>query len=327
MNPVSTDESGLSVLDSRMETAIDWMVLLTSGHADDTQKADFEVWLSSDARNAEAWRRIEKLLARPVEQLRQVSNRVPVNTAFVQQITSVQPAVTRRKLLRGSVALTAMVSAGVLWQASGEQADYRTDTGERQRRRLADGSWLDMNACTSVQDLSDTSSRCLRLLQGQMLIEVAQQPTPFLIKTDNSVVEANGRVMVWQDSHRSLVAALSKDIRVVHGRRGERILHPGEAVWIEKSGLRTHQGSSPFANTAWVDGVLEVSDASLGDVITLLKPYLPGYVRVSPAAAELRVFGVFQLDQPALLTTLADVLPIRVARLGSWVANIDLANT
>lgn len=327
MSRVAADEAELSLLDSRMETAIDWMVLLTSGHADDAQKADFEIWLASDARNVEAWRRIEKLLARPVEQLRQVSNRVPVNTAFVQQITSVQPAVTRRKLLRGGVALTAMVSAGALWQASSDQTDYRTEVGERQRRRLADGSWLDLNACTSLQDLSHSGSRCLRLLEGQMLIDVAQKATPFLIKTDRSEVEANGRVMVWRDRNRSLIAALTADIRVLHGRGSEQLLHPGEAVWIEKSGLRKHQGSSPFASTAWVDGVLEVTDASLGDVITLLKPYLPGYVRVSPAAAELRVFGVFQLDQPALLGTLADVLPIRVARLGSWVANVDLANS
>jgi transmembrane sensor len=326
MSRVSTDEAGLSPLGSRMEVAIDWMVLLTSGHADDVQKADFEIWLSIDARNAEAWRRIEKLLAQPVEQLRQVSNRVPVNTAFVQQITSVQPAVTRRKLLRGGVALTAMVSAGALWQASGEQVDYRTDVGERQHRRLADGSWLDMNACSSLQDLSD-NRRCLRLLQGQMLIDVAQQTTPFLIKTDHCEVEANGRVMVWRDRNRSLVAALTADSRVLHGRGSEQLLHPGDAVWVEKSGLRKHQGSSPFASTAWVDGVLDVTDASLGDVIRLLKPYLPGYVRVSPAAAELRVFGVFQLDQPALLGTLAEVLPIRVARLGSWVANVDLANS
>lgn len=324
MNRLLPQEAPPSTLDSRMEAAIDWMVLLTSGHAHENQKADFDAWLQNDPRNHEAWQRIEKLLARPVEQLRQASTRTPVNTALVQQVIG-QPLVTRRKLLRSGVAFTAVVSTGALWLAAHEHADYCTEMGERQRHRLEDGSWLNINACTRIQHQAAKCARSLRLLHGQILLDVAPQTAPFLLKTPHGFIEAEGQVMLWQDRKRSMVTALSASVSVIHEQGEKTLLQPGDAVWIEKLGLRRHYDTAPFSSTAWVDGMLEVSDASLGDVIAVLKPYLPGYVRVSPAAADVRVFGVFQLDQPELLTTLADVLPIRVARLGPWVASVDVA--
>ncbi|MCS5514721.1 hypothetical protein NWF32_01095 [Pseudomonas qingdaonensis] len=86
---------------------------------------------------------------------------------------------------------------------------------------------------------------------------------------------------------------------------------------------------SPLGNEqgrldAWMEGRLEVDDASLGSVIDALRPYRYGVLRVSPAAAQLRVFGVFPLDDSdRALQSLAQVLPISVEAFGP-ITLIDL---
>jgi len=50
-------------------------------------------------------------------------------------------------------------------------------------------------------------------------------------------------------------------------------------------------------------------------VIEALRPYRPGVLRLDPAIAQLRVSGLFRLDNPQqVLDTLARTLPIRIAR-------------
>lgn len=312
-----------SILDVCTEAAVDWMVLLTSGHAADNQREAFEQWLQSDARNGDAWRRVENLLDKPLHQLRQASGRMPLNAVAIQKMAAPRPRLSRRKLLRGSLALVAGASAGMLWQETRSQADYRTVTGQRQRYRLTDGSWLDLNADTAVQQNFSDSRRLIHLLHGQMVLEIADDQRPFSIKTAFADIAATGHFMLWRDGARSLVTALSDGVRVTHWQGVQQLLAKGESFWIEKQRLR-QDDEHLFASTAWLDGVLEVHDAPLGDVLVLLKPWLPGYVRLSPAAARLRVFGIFQLEQPALLQVLAETLPIRIKNMGSWIAHIDV---
>ncbi|MNW02060.1 fec operon regulator FecR [compost metagenome] len=60
-------------------------------------------------------------------------------------------------------------------------------------------------------------------------------------------------------------------------------------------------------------------------MIDALRPYQRGYIRLAPAARDLRVQGVFPLDQPQhALEALAEALPISVERYGPWLMLIDL---
>ena len=61
-------------------------------------------------------------------------------------------------------------------------------------------------------------------------------------------------------------------------------------------------------------------------VVAALRAYRRGMLRVSPAAAQLRVLGTFPLDDTDLaLKALADTLPITVDRYRSgWMVVIDV---
>ena len=71
-------------------------------------------------------------------------------------------------------------------------------------------------------------------------------------------------------------------------------------------------------------------DEPLGQLIEALRPYRAGLLRVSPQAAQLRVYGVFALDDSdRTLRSLAETLPVQVNRHGFWLTTVDVrsANT
>ncbi|MNE40911.1 fec operon regulator FecR [compost metagenome] len=64
-------------------------------------------------------------------------------------------------------------------------------------------------------------------------------------------------------------------------------------------------------------------DEPLHAVLDALRPYQRGYIRVAPAVRDIRVQGVFPLDQPQqALAALAEALPISVERYGPWLMMI-----
>ncbi|MNT77877.1 fec operon regulator FecR [compost metagenome] len=71
--------------------------------------------------------------------------------------------------------------------------------------------------------------------------------------------------------------------------------------------------------------MLVVHDEPLGAVVDALRPYRRGFIRITPAAARLRVLGAFPLDDTdRTLESLRQTLPIEVSAPGGWMVNIDL---
>jgi transmembrane sensor len=62
-------------------------------------------------------------------------------------------------------------------------------------------------------------------------------------------------------------------------------------------------------------------------VVDALRPYRRGIIRITPAAARLRVLGAFPLDDTSrALESLRQTLPIDVSSLGGWFVSIDLVS-
>ena len=75
----------------------------------------------------------------------------------------------------------------------------------------------------------------------------------------------------------------------------------------------------------WEDGLLEVHDQPLGEIIEALRPYRRGVLRISNDAAALRVSGVFPLDNSdQALRSLQEVLPIKVEQHFNWWTQLSL---
>lgn len=322
-----------------LTAAVDWQVRLTSGSASAGEREAFARWLAADARHAAAWQRVQGVLAGPVEQIQRIDQRHPGQLPAVHQSLATAPAPVsrqRRSLLGGSTLLLATsVGAGYLAHRSqplGELlADVHTGTAETRHTLLPDGSTLDLNARSAADLHFDPARRLVRLRSGELLVQVASDaaaasalPRPFVVQTRHGTAQALGtRYLVRQEAERSLVVALQHGVALQTGDGVQRTLHEGQAAWLD--GQHIAMANERLAHRAsWTEGILDVRDEPLGDVVAALAAWRKGLLRVSPVAARLRVFGVFRLnDTTQALQALVDTQPIRVTSYGPLLTLID----
>jgi len=326
-----------------LAAAVDWQVRLTSGSAGAGEHADFARWLSADARHQAAWQRVQGVLAEPVGQIHHIDQRHPGQLPAVRRslTAAAAPASRQRRGIVGGSALMllASVGAGTLAHRSqplgGLLADLHTGTGETRHTLLPDGSGLDLNARSAADVHFDHGRRLVRLRAGELLVQVARDALadpaaglparPFVVQTRHGTAQALGtRYLVRQEADRSLVVVLEHSVALQTGDGAQRTLREGQAAWMD--GQRIEMAQQRMAHRAsWAEGVLDVRDEPLGDVVAALRPWRKGLVRISPAAARLRVFGVFHLnDTGQALQALVDTQPITVTHYGPMLTLIDL---
>ena len=314
-------------LDPVAERAIDWLVRLDSGDASAADHAAFAQWLNADPRHQHAWRTISGLLDQPVAALQNAEAVLPGQRRAARQALT---APARRKALRSSAAALLLVGLGS-YLLNRQQplteliADLRTATGERRQVQLADGSTLTLNARSAVDVDFSAQTRLLHLRRGEVLIHTAVDHTrPLIVHTVHGLARALGtRFSVrLQDDHSEL-AVLEHSVRLTAANGSEQTFSAGSAARYTASHIQPLPGlAAPLA--AWSDGLLDIRDRPLAEVIAALRPYKRGYLRVSPQAAALRVYGVFPLDDPdATLLSLAETQPIAIRRYGPLLTMVE----
>ncbi|MFD2405906.1 hypothetical protein ACFSVK_09260 [Azorhizophilus paspali] len=133
------------------------------------------------------------------------------------------------------------------------------------------------------------------------------------------------RLLIRQEAGRSLVSVLRQDAWLQQRDGSETLLHPGQAAWFDERGIRPADASL-LTRATWSQGYLESRDEPLGRLIEAMRPYYPGLLRISPAAAEIRTFGIFRVDDiHQALRSLAETLPVRVTSYGPLLTTIDRA--
>lgn len=303
------------------EQAIAWAVRLRSGRDDARQQAQFRQWLEQDPANTLAWEQMQRGLGRHYEVVR----RAPV----ALRETLLQPEIGRRDALRAMAGLSLL--GGSLWFAARSDtgqalsADLRTGTGERRSLMLADGSRLTLNAGSALDLAFSNSRRLLRLRRGGLVVQVAADPArPFIVRSNQGDVRALGtRFLVEQLADTTRVVVLEHAVRISLPNGAELALGEGQAALMHAQRIEPLAPGQAY-RADWVQGHLSVLDEPLSSVIEALRPYRPGFVRVSPQVRDLRVQGVFPLDDSErTLAALEETMPIRIKRYGAWVTLIE----
>ena len=243
--------------------------------------------------------------------------------------TLLQPEVGRRYVLRAMAGLS--VLGGSLWFAASSDtgqaltADLRTGTGERRSLTLADGSRLALNADSAVDLAFSGSHRLVRLRRGGLVVQVAADPSrPFIVRSAQGDVRALGtRFLVEQLADATRVVVLEHAVRASLPNGTELDLAEGQAALLHAQRIEPLTAGQAY-RADWVQGHLSVLDEPLALVIDALRPYRPGFVRVSPQVRNLRVQGVFPLDDSErTLAALEETMPISVKRYGAWLTLIE----
>lgn len=314
-------------LDPVSEQAIDWMVRLRAGEPDVSLQKRFNAWLVLDPAHAQAWATLQERLGASFGAVRTLDRRVPGQAAEARQLL-LQPKASRRDALRVIAGLGLL--GGATWVGArspwGDSllADLHTGRGQRQDFTLADGSRLSLNAESSVDLRFDTQRRLVILRHGELVIQVAADPLrPLSVRTAEGEIRALGtRFLVAQEHGATRVVVLqhSVNVRLFDGTSID--LQEGQSAVMQAGNIAPLAGDQHH-RADWMIGRLNVLDDPLEAVVNALRPYSRGFVRVAPEVRNLRVQGVFPLDNPdRVFAALAETLPIRVDRYSPWLTLI-----
>lgn len=290
------------------DTAIDWVVKLSSGRATAEDRAQFDLWRQLSDEHELAALEAESLwhgIGVTGNRMRKAER----NTKF-----------TRRAML--GVAMAG--ATGIAFERIGIigpqlYADYATTTAEQKTVRLDDGSTVIMNGNTAFSSAMNKHERRLFLYQGQALFQVAKDASrPFIVEADGGETRAVGTEFDIDIRSRQVVVTVTEGIVAISsGISEQRAVANQRVTYQPDSKPSTPEDIDADVETAWLRGKLIFNAKPLGDVVAALSRYRSGKIIIANSQlSALEVTGVFDLTQPeTVLDTVEKTLPVSVTRM------------
>lgn len=295
--------------------------LRESGH-DPALQQQCAQWRSSHHENEQAWQRVVHL--HQDLDLRAI----PGAGLALHTLETSQQRLRRRQALKllGGVVMAGSASwlAKDLDTVSAWTSDYATGTGERRVFTLPDGSLMQLNTCSAVDLAFHDQRRLVRLKHGELMINCNPRQ-PLLVQTRDALLEGfEGRFVAYQDSDYTRVS-------VSHGKVAIHRPGAGQLQWIEggQNWRLDAQGAQRLAHMemdamAWTEGLIVTQDMRLSNFLAQVSRYRHGYLGCSNDIADLRLSGVFRLEDPEqLLRLLPQTLPVRLRRRTRWWVHVE----
>ncbi|HGM5581035.1 TPA: FecR domain-containing protein [Pseudomonas putida] len=295
------------------EQAVHWLIESQGADFDPAQQQAFERWLQADCEHQRAWAHIQ-----------QVNQRLRGATSPVVHATlQAPPSPARRRALKALLLAGVASATGLGLQSHnplpGLMADYRSPVGQRRRLPLGDGSLLQLNTRSAADVRFDAQQRHVRLLEGELSLDVAGDTRPLMLRSDDGSLQLHsGRFNVRQFEGFSQVSVFSGMARL----QGQVLLAGQQARlaaghWESIGALDRNIG-------AWVDGMLVVSQMRLGEFLAELSRYRHGQLGCSEQVAGLRISGSYPLDDSERILEMLEVaLPVRVRRFTRYWVKVE----
>ena len=311
--------------DAVAEAAILWMVRLQSGEVSLAERQAFENWQAADPRHGVAFERLAAGLAAARQSPWQGRPSGPM-------LQALEAPSSRRSFMRNSLALGGLaLSVGLLARASllpwSLPGDLQTGTAQRRDWQLADGSRLQLNARSRVATAFSSQHRELRLYQGELVLDLAANPTPpFHLRSEQGVVSASsGRLLLRQQGESTRLITLSGSARLTPANGRQQLIEPRRSVLFDQTSI-LQQAAMSHGETAWLDGWIEARNEPLAQIIETMRAYRRGIMRLDARLANLAVSGLYPLDNSdQTLEMLQQQLPIRVTRYSPYWIEIERA--
>lgn len=207
-------------------------------------------------------------------------------------------------------------------------ADLRTGTGQWRSEQLPDGSRISLEGRTAVDLQFDAQTRTVRLLSGDILVDVAKDTArPFRVVTEHGSIRALGtrfRVERLDESTRLVMIESSTE---VHSGASTQTVSAGQQVQFSASGMQAVQAvDASGQEQAWARQQMLVREQPLSEVLERLARNHQGYLLFdAKALAHLNVTAVLPADDSErALRLLARSFPIRVEHYTPWLTRVRL---
>ncbi|RMH92855.1 DUF4880 domain-containing protein [Lysobacter pythonis] len=300
--------------DGVLHAAAEWMALLASGEAGQTDIDACRAWRDQHPDHASAWRRAERVFGR-LESL---------PAPLARQALDRPRSSSRRTLLRNALLLAMAVPiGGIAWRRL-YGVDHRTGRGERLQIELADGSALMLDADTAVRVDMGRDARRLELVRGRLHVRTATGPLAparaLQIVTRQGVLRTGDARFGAGEARAGLLVMVEQGVLELVAeadRRGGTIAAGRMARIVD--GAITEIRALGGEDLAWVAGLLHADGERLDAFLERLARYHRGWLRCDPAVAGLRISGTFRTDDPeGVLAVVVRTLPVKVVRRGPW---------
>ena len=292
---------------------------------------EFEAWLAISAEHRAAYNRIAETFS--------LGKNLTSNLGLNSDETKPQRRTARRaELLFVSAAiLLGGGFAAALWNerlnssamhlarseaAAAHRAEFATREGQLRSVRLADGSWVTIDANSRMTATITADARTIRLEAGRARFRVAHDGRPFVVSAGFASIVAHGTVfdVAHHKNGDTFVALLQgsvdvltrskmhADAPVVHKQR----LTPGHALAVSMQTPASPVDAPVVRN--WTDAPIDFDNARLADIIAqanfeAARPIRPENAQI----AELRVSGTFRItDTRQLATRVANLFDLQV---------------
>jgi ferric-dicitrate binding protein FerR (iron transport regulator) len=312
-----------------VKQAIHWLLRLRNNHGNPRLNRQFEQWRAEHHEHELAWQRVQSLQAELSNNLRAVPG---AQVAFNTLENSAQGLGRRQALkllsgalLMGSAAWLAKDTAA--WQQW--SADYATATGERRGFQLPDGTRIELNTASAV-DLDYTAQqRLIKLTRGEIIVtcggsdEGAPSDRPLRIQNRHGTYEPfDARFILRQEHDCTRLSVTHGQVAIRSGGTSVEAL-AGQSYLIDHHRVRP---APPLAMDAgaWVDGLIVTRNMRLGDFLSEVSRYRQGFLSCASDVSELRLSGVFRLeDTDKLLAILPQTLPVQLRYRTRWWVTLE----
>lgn len=306
--------------DSVLREAAHWLVLLDNQN-DAQLQAQFQAWLSAAPEHAAAVARLQGRL----DSLQQLP-RHAAGKALRQAPRAPLAGKVRTLALAIALVPAAWITTAC-WHQGYLLADLSTSGGDWLDRRLDDDSQIHLDGGSAVNVHFDAGERRIELLRGEVLVDVAKDPRPFLVVTVHGSVRALGTRFTVERQGDSTQVTMIESTTAISSAGQSLNLTANQRVRLDAEGPgKVEQVQADALEQAWRKHQLLAEDQPLSDVLTRLSRHYPGLLWVDhDALAGMHVTVMLPLDDPRqALRLLQRTLPIQVSQYSPWITRVTL---
>ncbi|WDY60530.1 FecR domain-containing protein [Pseudomonas sp. PSKL.D1] len=304
-----------------VKQAIQWMLKLRESGNNITLLQQCEHWRKADREHELAWQRVVAL--HQDLDLRAI----PGAGLALQTLETSQQRLRRRQALKllGGVALVGSAA----WLAKDMDSintwtsDLATTTGERRTFSLPDGSILQLNTRSAVDLAFTDQQRLIYLKQGELMLS-CKSGHPIRVRTRDALIEGvEGNVVVRQEADCTRVSVAQGNIALYPSADRQLLIGSYQEWRVDNMGAHRLDHVDMDAS-AWTEGLIVTRDMRLADFLVQVSRYRHGYLSCSDDIANLRLSGVYRLEDPEhLIQLLPQTLPVRLNRHTRWWIRLE----
>lgn len=316
-----------------VKQAIHWLLRLRNNSANARLRQQCDVWRAEHHEHELAWQRVQSLQAELSSNLRAVPG---AQVAFNTLENSAQGLGRRQALKLLSGALLMGSAAWLGKDVAGWQqwtADFATATGERRGFQLPDGTRLELNTASAVDLDYNAQQRLITLTRGEIIVtcggidEGSPFDRPLRVQSRQGVYEGVGARFILRQDGDCTRLSVTGGIVLIHSPLAADStpiqVQAGQSYLIDHHQARLAPPLNMDAG-AWVDGLIVTRNMRLGDFLDEVGRYRHGYLTCSADIAELRLSGVFRLENTdRLLAILPQTLPVQLRYRTRWWVTLE----